>query len=410
MKAKNQRPYDVVVWGATGFTGRLVAEHLLETYGAGGELRWAIAGRDRGKLEATRDSLGEGARTLPLILANAEDDESLDALAGQTRVVCTTVGPYAQHGSKLIAACVRRGTDSCDLTGEPLWMRRMIDQHHEAAQRSGARIVNACGFDSIPSDCGVAFLNAFAVEKTGHPCTRIALRVEDMQGAVSGGTVASTFDMLAELKSSPTAAQVFQDPYSLNPAGERSGPDGPDLIRAAFDADLDAWVAPFVMENPNSRIVRRTNALLGYPYGRDFRYGEATLTGAGAAGRLKAYATTMGFAAFFGAATLAPRLVRAFLPSPGEGPSREQRETGSFAFLLVGHAVDGAVLKARVTGDRDPGYGATSRMLAESAVCLAKDLTSETRSGILTPAAAMQKELLPRLTGNAGLTFEVLPG
>jgi short subunit dehydrogenase-like uncharacterized protein len=408
MKAMKQRAYDVVVWGATGFTGRLVAEYLLETYGTG-NLRWAIAGRDRAKLEATRNSLGAGGSTLPLLLANAEDESSLDALASQTRVVCTTVGPYAEHGSKLVAACVRQATDYCDLTGETLWMRRMIEQHHGAAQRSAVRIVHACGFDSIPSDCGVAFLNAFAVEQTGRPCFRIALRVERFRGAVSGGTVASIFALLAELKRDPTAVAVFQDPYALNPAGERSGPDGADLARAAFDADLDAWVAPFVMANPNARVVGRTNAVLGFPYGRDFRYEEATLVGGGAAGRFKAHATSLRFAAVFGASAVAPRLVRPLLPAPGEGPDREQRETGSFSLLLVGHAVDGSVLKARVAGNRDPGYGSTSRMLAESAVCLAHDPVNEIGGGILTPASALQRHLLPRLIGKAGLTFEILP-
>lgn len=408
MRDKASRTYDVVVWGATGFTGRLVAEYLLEAYGTDDSLRWAIAGRSRAKLEEVRRALGPRASRLDTLSADASDERSLEALAARTRVVCTTVGPYAEYGSRLVAACVRQGTDSCDLCGEPIWMQRMIDEHHDAARESGARIVNSCGFDSIPSDCGVAFLNDFTKRQTGLPCSRVALRVEHMRGGMSGGTIASLLGALAEVRRNPSSALAFADPYSLNPAEARSGPDGPDLERAAFDEDLGAWITPFIMASINTRIVRRTNALLGYPYGADFRYEEALLVGKGAWARLEAHAVSLGLAAFVRSATLAPGLARQLLPRPGQGPSRERRESGSFSMLLVGRKVDGGLVQARVSGKRDPGYGCTSRMLGESAVCLARDFPAEAPGGLLTPASAMQEQLLPRLREKAGLTLEIL--
>ncbi len=408
MEPKNLRAYHVVVWGATGFTGKLVAEYLLQTYGTRGDLHWAIAGRNRAKLEDLKRALGESANDLDVLVADANDEASLDVLTSQAAVICTTVGPYAAYGSKLVAACVRQGTDCCDLCGEPIWMRRMIDQHHEAAKVSGARIVNACGYDSIPSDCGVAFLNAYARQKTGYPCRRIAFRFEQaVHGDMSGGTIASAFSTQADARRNRSSASILKDPYALNPPRERSGPDGRDLARVAFDVDLDAWISPFAMAFINTRIVRRTNALLGYPYGRDFRYEEAVLAGKGTRGRVKAHLATVVLGAFAAGITRTPRLVRPLLPRPGQGPSRERRETGSFSILLVGQSLDGKTIKARVTGKRDPGYGCTSRMLGESAVCLARDSTPAA-GGILTPASAMQEQLLPRLVANAGLTFEVV--
>lgn len=409
MKDRALRDYDVVVWGATGFTGRLVAEHLSETYGADGGLRWAIAGRNQAKLEEVKRALGPGASQLDLLYADARDERSLAALAGQTRVVCTTVGPYAEHGAPLVAACVEQGTDYCDLCGETPWMQQMIDLHHEAAEQSGARIVTSCGFDSIPSDCGVAFLDAQAKQRSGHPCRRIALRVEHLRGGLSGGTTASMFSTLADARQNPRAASVLRNPYALNPPGARSGPDGPDLAGVAFDEALGAWLAPFIMASVNTRVVRRSNALLGYTYGRDFRYEEAMLVGKGARGRIKATAVSLGLAAFVAGAALTPGLIRPLLPGLGQGPSRGKRESGSFSCLLVGHQVDGSLLKARVTGNRDPGYGATSRILGESAVCLAQDIGAATAGGLLTPAAAMHAELIPRLIDKAGLTFEIVP-
>jgi short subunit dehydrogenase-like uncharacterized protein len=403
------RPFDVILWGATGFTGRLVAEYLLGRYG--GELRWALAGRNRSRLEAVRDELGPVAAGLPILIADSADLDSLDALAAQARVICSTVGPYALYGSGLVAACVGRGTHYCDLTGEVHWMRRMIDLHHDAARASGARIVHTCGFDSIPSDLGVYRLHREMQRRHGVPCSAVKFRAREFRGGFSGGTIASMLNMLEEAERDPTIRQVLEDPYGLNPAGERRGLDGPERVLPEYDRDFGGWVTPFVMGVINTKVVRRSNALLGYAYGRDFRYEEGTLIPFGAYGFPVAAAMSAGSAAFTAAASI--RTVRgwlaSFLPKPGEGPSAKTRESGFYVIELLGrHPNDRhGDLHLRIRGDRDPGYGSTSKMLAESAVCLARD-PLESPGGVLTPAAAMGAALLERLTANAGLSFELI--
>lgn len=403
------RAYDVVVWGATGFTGQLVAEYLHEHYADPSRLKWAIAGRSRDKLDALVAELtGDGA--LPdIIVADSKDAGRLLALASQTRVVLTTVGPYALYGDQLVRACVKAGTDYCDLSGEVQWMRRMIDAHQTAAEASGARIVHSCGFDSIPSDLGVQFLQEHALETTGHPCKRVELLVRAMRGGGSGGTVASALQALKESSHDREVARVLADPYSLNPEGERRGQDGRDQQNIRYSELAGVWTAPFVMALVNNRTVRRSNALLGYPWGEDFRYGESIACGSGPVGWSKAAAITAGLAGMLLAGSFdftRENLVRHLAPKPGEGPSQTQRERGFFNLLLVGETVDGDILQVRVIGDRDPGYGSTSKMLAESAVCLAKDPRS-TGGGLWTPASAMGSVLRERLIKNAGLRFEI---
>lgn len=406
---KSERRHDVVVWGASGFTGSLVAEYLNERYGTAGELNWAIAGRDRDKLEALSEQLD--AAKLPLLTGDSHDRASLDKLVRQTRVVCTTVGPYARYGSELVEACAEHGTDYCDLSGEVPWMRRMIDAHESRAQESGARIVHCCGFDSIPSDMGVMFLQREAKRRHGAHATEIKFRLRAAKGGPSGGTVASLLNVIEEARADPSAARVLVDPYGLNPDGERSGPDRRDLAGIAYDSDLGAWIAPFVMAGINTRVVRRSNALLDYPYGRDFRYEEAMIAGRGLSGRLKALAAAGGTGALMAGAALAPTralLERFVLPKPGQGPSQKQRETGYFNIILIGKLADGTLLRARITGDRDPGYGSTSKMLGESAVCLAKDVAkADVTGGFWTPASALGEPLLERLQRNAGLSFQI---
>lgn len=407
---QTDRAYDVIAWGATGFTGRLVAEYLSKNYADPSRLKWAIAGRNRNKLESVVAGL-PGSGTLPDILtADSDDSASLNELAKQTRVVLTTVGPYALYGSRLVEACVQAGTDYCDLSGEVQWMRRMIDTHQEAAELSGARIVHSCGFDSIPSDLGVQFLQEHAVASTGHPCKRVHLLVRAMRGGGSGGTIASALNALEESRGDRDVARILVDPYSLNPEGERKGPDGRDQQSVRYDDMAGAWTAPFVMAIINHRIVRRSNALMAYAYGREFRYQESISCGSGPLGWSRAAAITAGLAGFMMAGSFdftREKLVRRFVPKPGEGPSESQREKGFFKLLLIGETTDGGLLKAHVTGDRDPGYGSTSKMLAESAICLARDKRS-TGGGILTPASAMGPLLRNRLVKNAGLTFDVL--
>lgn len=418
----NHKRYDIIVWGASGFTGRLVAEYLLERYGPGGPdngngdsagdgLNWALGGRNQTKLELVRDELGANAATLPIVTGDSADASSMDALASQTKVICSTVGPYAKYGSELVAACVKHGTDYCDLAGEPQWIRQMIDSHHEAAQESGARIVNSCGFDSVPSDIGVYFLQRYAQQQLGETCRHIKLRVEAIKGGASGGTIASMMNLIEAAREDRSVARILKNPYGLNPEGETAGPDKPDLKSAVFDEDVDAWIAPFIMAAINTRIVRRSHALMNYCYGADFRYDEAVIVGDGIGGRLKAIGAAAGTAGFaLGSAFEFTRnLLKKKLPEPGEGPSARQRERGFFKLLLVGKLAGGTIVKARVTGDRDPGYGSTSKMLGESAVCLARDLDDSVAGGVLTPASAMAAPLLTRLTDNAGLTFEVIP-
>ena len=413
-QSDTRREFDVVLWGASGFTGRLVAEYLLEHHGAGGPLRWALGGRSLVKLEQVRREIGAAAgvdtAALPIVVADAADDAAIEDIARRARVVCTTVGPYARHGTPLVAACVARGTHYCDLAGEVQWMRRMIDAHQTGAAASGARIVHACGFDCIPSDLGVFFLQEEMKSRHGVASPRVKYRVKGFSGAASGGTIASMMNMLEEAGRDPTVWRILGDPYALNPEGERGGPDDGDQMGPAWDAEFGEWTGPFVMAAVDTRIVRRTNALLGYPYGRDFRYDEATLMGSGPVGLAKAVGMTAGLGGVMGAMRLGPvrRLAAGRLPKPGEGPTREQREKGYFDVRLwAQHPTDPTKsLRARVTGDRDPGYGSTAKMLAEAALCLAND-ELPVGGGFWTPAAAMGTALLRRLRASAGLTFEI---
>jgi short subunit dehydrogenase-like uncharacterized protein len=406
----NNRDFDIVIWGATGFTGALVAEYLLSQYGVDGALRWAIAGRNEAKLETLRQALGPHATSLPGIVADSFDEQKLDAMVANTRVVISTVGPYAKYGSKLVAACAAQGTHYCDLAGEAQWIRQMIDQHHAAAVDTGARIVHCCGFDSVPMDIGVWFLQQEAMRRHGSYCTSIAMLVKATKGGPSGGTIASVLNLIKEARADRSVAGVLGDPYALNPPDERQGPDGRDQRNVQFDEIAGTWTAPFVMAGINTKVVRRSHALLGYPYGRDFRYREAVMMGKGASSWLKASAMTAGLGGFVAMASFGVTrglLERFVLPKPGEGPNKEQRETGFFNLRQFGELADGTIIKSRITGDRDPGYGSTSKMLAEAGVCLARNNLSSA-GGVLTPASAMGDALLQRLQENAGLKFEIV--
>lgn len=407
--ANAQREYDLVVWGASGFTGRLVVEYLVKKYPLGGDLRWAVAGRDRLKLAAVLSGICGSGPQPAVIIADSHDEDSLGQLTRSTRVILTTVGPYASYGSELVAACVTHGTHYCDLAGEVQWMRAMLDRHQSAALASGARIVPSCGFDSIPSDIGVFCLQNHALDQYGAACDEITLLVKAMKGGASGGTVASMLTAMDQARQDRDIAKILFDPYALNPAGERDGPDGPDQTSIEFNADAGVWTGPFIMAAVNTRIVRRSNALRGYPYGKEFRYREATITGSGASGWCKSALLTAGLGTFMLASSVAftrKTIVPLLAPKPGEGPTAEQRENGFFNLLLLGKMANGKLLRLRVKGDRDPGYGSTSKMLAESAVCLAKDELN-VAGGFWTPASAMGAQLLDRLQKNAGLSFEL---
>jgi len=413
---RHDSEFDIVVWGATGFTGRLAAQKLAARIGGGNNVRWAIGGRNRAKLEAVRSTLGPAAADIPIVLADSHDVSSLDALVARTNVVVSTVGPYAMYGSELVGACVRAGAHYCDLAAEAHWIRKMIDAHENEAAETGARIVHACGMDSIPSDVGVHFLQQHAKQLYGKSCSRVKMRVTEMQGGFSGGTAASLLHGTKAGRTDPSIGRAMREPYYLAPEGHRQGPDEPDDMRSTkveYDEDLQAWTKPFFMGPMNSKIVRRTNALLGHPYGQDFRYDEARVVADGLSGRIKAKAEALGYVAFLAAVSSPPTrslLTKYVLPDSGQGPDKETRESGQWKIVLVGKMDDGTTVRTLVGGEGDPATDSTSRMLIESALCLAQDADKiPVGGGSWTPAAAMGDLLLDRLTSHAGMSFEFVP-
>ncbi|MGL5838384.1 MAG: saccharopine dehydrogenase family protein [Sphingorhabdus sp.] len=379
------REFDIIVYGATGYTGRLVAEYLASRPEVP---RWAMAGRSLEKLQEVRDLIGAPAST-PLVVADAADPASLDAMTKRTKVVLTTVGPYQLYGNELVAACVANGTDYTDLCGEPAWMRQKIDEHHEAAKASGARIVFSAGFDSIPFDLGVQALQQHCIGHYGAPAPRVKGRVRAMQGKFSGGTAASLKATMAAAAKDPAVIGYLTNPFSL--AGGFEGPEQPAANKPEYDESLGSWATSFIMAPINTKNVHRTNALLGHLYGTDFVYDEMMLTGPGEAGQQ---------AAEFVAKT--PMIGTENDPKPGEGPTKEERDSGFYDVLFVAEYPDGRTAKLSVKGDRDPGYGSTSKMIAETAIALVR---FDGEGGVTTPGAALGGKLLRRLEAHAGLTF-----
>jgi short subunit dehydrogenase-like uncharacterized protein len=389
---KRTAEFDIVVHGATGYTGQLVVEHLLGRYGTAGELSWAISGRSQEKLAAVRNATGAPA-SLVLIEADATDAASLHAMAGRTRAVITTVGPYQLHGEPLVAACAETGTDYLDLCGEPPWMRRMIDAYHERACATGARILFSCGFDSIPFELGVFKLQAEARQAFGAPARSVIGRVQKMQGGFSGGTAASLSATLAAASADPKIAELLADPFALTP-GFR-GAEQPAMSAPAYDEQLASWATPFIMAPINTRNIHRSNLLQGHAYGTGFVYDEMMSTGPGESGRALAEAI----------ASAPSPIASEAAPKPGEGPSRAEREAGFYEVLFVAEDEGGREVRVLVTGDRDPGYGSTSKIITESAICLL-EASPPPSGGIWTPGAALGDQLINRLTARAGMTFE----
>ena len=402
------RDFDLVLFGASGFAAGKMAEVLHAWRSGGGALRWALAGRDPARLAAVRDALGAG-EALPLLWADARDAAALARLAARTRAILSTVGPYQLHGEPLVTACAHAGTDYVDLCGEPLWMARMIRQLQAPAQSSGARIVFSCGFDSIPFDLGVVFLQHAARERLGAPLAEVHATVRAMKGGFSGGTAASLLATMEAVARDPALARTLDDPFALTP-GFR-GPPQPDGDAAAWDELVGCWSGPFVMAPINTKNVHRSNALRGHPWGRDFRYVERMGTGAGAAGRAGALALARASRWQRRLLAVAPTraLIRRWLlPRPGQGPDRAARESGRYEIALAGRGADGAVLRASVRGERDPGYGSTSRLVAHSALALLHEVDrAMTPGGVWTPGAAFGLRLVERLQAHAGLRFEV---
>jgi short subunit dehydrogenase-like uncharacterized protein len=390
---KSSSKFDIVVYGATGFTGQLVAEYLAAHYTGKGAPKWAMAGRSLDKLAAVRDAIGAPPDTA-LIKADSGDPSSLKAMVDEANAVISTVGPYQLYGSELVALCASTGTDYLDLCGEPVWMRQMIDAHEATAKNTGARILFSCGYDSIPFELGVYFCEETAKKTLGAPVARVKGRVRVMKGTLSGGTAASMRASFTAASNDLSLVALLRSPFALTPGFE--GPKQPPGNRPQYDEDLQSWTTPFVMATINTRNVHRSNMLLGFPYGRDFVYDEMMLTGPGEKGEEKARRIL--------AANNSEKMGGGG-PKPGEGPSKEERESGLYDLLFVGLAPDGRQVRVAVRGDRDPGYGSTSKMIAECAICLRE--MPEVEAGIWTPGAAMGNRLIERLVDHAGLTFEV---
>lgn len=402
--------YDVVVWGATGFTGKWVAKHLFDTYGAdNNELRWAIAGRNQVKLNEVADFIGDVDGNIDQLTADSNDEASLIELTSQTKTIISTVGPYAYYGSILVKVCAEHGTHYVDLTGEVPWMREMIDAHQAAAQDSGAKIVHSCGFDSVPSDMGVYYTQKIATGKFGQPLQKINYNLMKMKGGISGGTIASMMNVIELAVKDKKIRRVLANPYALNPDKAFKGPDKGDQTSAKFSADLGRWSAPFMMAGINTRIVRRSNALMSYAYGEGFKYQEVMVTAEGAKGYATAKAIAVGTKAMMltSLTGVGRKFLGLFLPAQGKGPEVDPENPGFYHIQFNGRTADGQVLVTKLLGDADPGYGSTSKMLAEAAVCLALDELS-TQGGFWTSASALGDPYLERLQRNGGLSFEVV--
>ena len=391
--ADTKTKYDIVVFGASGYTGRLVAEYLQEEY-ANTALKWAMAGRSLDKLASVRTALGI-PDSVDLVSVDSDDAASVGQMVSDCKVVITTVGPYQLYGEELIKQCAEQGTDYVDLSGEPSWMHETIGQHSAAAKASGARIVHSCGFDSIPFDLGVYCLQQHAITQTGKPITTVKGRVRAMNGTFSGGTIASLRATMASARANPAIIKVLTNPFALTEGF--TGPEQPTGAAPQYDEELNSWSAPFVMAAINTKNIHRSNFLMGHQYGEDFRYDEMLFTGDGEQG--KAAAEYVAKDDSIGKSDL----------QPGDGPTNEERENGNYDAIFAGQNCEGELMISSVQGDRDPGYGSTSKMLAEAAICLLENPTLAT-GGLWTPAAAMGQALIDRLQAHAGLTFQIEKG
>ena len=389
----SDKPFDIVVFGASGYTGRLVAEYLAAEY-AGSDLKWAMAGRSPDKLAAVRAEM-DISDAVELLVVDVNDPDSVTQMVDACRVVITTVGPYQLYGDELVKQCAKRGTDYVDLTGEPSWMHETITQYSSAARASGARIVHSCGFDSIPFDLGVYRLQQHAIAKMGQPIAAVKGRVRAMNGTFSGGTIASMRATMASAKANPAIIQILTNPFALTEGFTE--PEQPAGMVPQYDEELQSWSAPFIMAPINTKNIHRSNFLLSHQYGEGFRYGEMLLTGDGDQGKTAANYITKD-----------DSVAKSDL-QPGEGPTKEERENGNYDVIFAGETRGGELMISSVQGDRDPGYGSTSKMLAEAAMCLLvnPDLAS---GGLWTPAAAMGDTLMARLQEHAGLTFQIEEG
>ena len=419
----DKRAYTIVLYGATSFVGQITAHYLAQflteqkpNEDASQSVTWAIAGRDEDKLKKLQDEIvskqGNKADKVAIIIANSNDEASLDAMTKQTQVLISTVGPYLKYGEPLIKSCAQNGTDYVDLTGEAIFIKDMLDKYQDTAKQSGARIVNSCGFDSIPSDLGVYFTQQQAQDKFNQACETIHMRVKAAKGGVSGGTIASMGTIFEEVGEDKARRKQVANPYLLNDDTDAPTTRQKNISKPEYDDDHKRWLAPFVMAVINTRIVHRTNQLLSYEYGREFKYDEAMWMQDGVKGKLMSYGLSAGLLGFASAMMFKPSrelLSKHVLPKSGSGPSKSEQENGFFDIRFFGTTAKQDTINTKVTGDRDPGYGSTSRMLAQSALCLAQDISQEdVAGGFWTPATAMGDKLIQRLEEHAGLSFEIV--
>tara|TARA_X000000368_G_scaffold303116_1_gene241575 strand:- start:2931 stop:4139 length:1209 start_codon:yes stop_codon:yes gene_type:complete len=398
------KKFDIIIWGATSFTGKLVTEYIFKKYGSS-KIKWAIAGRNLKKLEKIRYQVAD--ENIPIFIADSFDEESLSKFVKKTKVVCSTVGPYSLYGTKLVKLCVDNNTNYCDITGEAHWIRSLIDRFHEEAKSKKIKIINSCGFDSIPSDMGVYFIQNEIKKINNNYAKSIKMRVAGIRGGISGGTYSSINNLLKEAYRDKSIFKVLNNPYGLNPKDKMEGLDKKDLRKIIFDKESNSWIYPFIMAGINTKIVRRSNALSNFIYGKDFRYEEAMIAGKGISGFWKAILAVFPLAMIgLNPNSFLKKIVDSFMPKPGEGPGIEKRKNGFYNLRFYITLNNNRTAFAKVIGDSDPGYGSTSKMLAESALCLAFDNLSD-NYGVITPSSGMGDKLLNRLKENAGLSFEL---
>jgi len=407
-----QTTFDIIIFGASSFVGQILTRYMLKQFPKNADLTWAIAGRSESKLTQLKQSLGEQGEHIQVLIADASDEDKLRALCESTKVVVSTVGPYALYGEPLVKACVTTGTDYCDLTGEVQWIAKMLERYQDIAKITGARIVNCCGFDSIPSDLGVYFLQQQAKQQFGENCSSIKMRVKAMKGAASGGTVASMTNIFKEVATDPGLRKVLANPYAICPADHGNKVRQDSMNCPQYDPDFNSWAAPFVMAVINTRIVHRSNCLIEDGYSEHFSYNEAMLTGKGFMGGGMAAGVSAGLGTFALAAAIAPSrwaMEKFILPKPGEGPNEEAQHKGFYDLRFYGKTDSGDEIRCKVTGDQDPGYGSTAKMLGQAVACLVQDIPKDKVSGgFWTPASVFGGALITRLIENAGLTFEVI--
>jgi len=403
------KEFDIVIFGATSFVGKILCNYLVNEY-TEPNLTWAMAARSENKLKELQASLGENAAAIPLIIADSSDEQALQSMCEKTELIISTVGPYALYGELLVKTCCQLGTDYCDLTGEPQWIRRMISRYEDDAKSSGARIVNCCGFDSIPSDLGVKFLQDHAQRHFGSYCDQVKLRVKVLSGGASGGTIASGLNLYKEASADPEIRKEMRDPHSLCPA-EHAFTQRQHNVSVEFDEDYDSWAGPFIMASINTRVVLRSNALIDGHYADNFKYDEAMLTSSGKKGEKMAKRLSSGTKGAMFMMAFAPvrwLATRFFLPSPGEGPTPEQQLKGCYDLRLLGRTQQGERVRVKVTGDRDPGYGSTAKMLAQAGISLRRDVDEgEVGGGFWAPATVFNDKLITRLIDYAGMGFEL---